>query len=228
MSRAKKTGGGDDTRKARANTPARQDTAKAELRETILAAARGLVLEEGFASLSIRKLAERIGYAPGTIYLYFKDRDGLVRELCVRGFAALSEEMKLRSNVADPRKRVVALLRAYAGFALDNPETYRLSFMEDPKFAAEMLRAEPLEGEDGAGTQAFALLIEALRGMKRAKEIAAGEDLNLLAEVLWAGVHGVVSLKLIYPAFPANSVERLIDKLTGTVLTGAGRAKSKA
>ena len=45
MSRAKKTSGRADARKARTNTPARQDRAKAELRETILAAARELTLK---------------------------------------------------------------------------------------------------------------------------------------------------------------------------------------
>lgn len=37
-------------------------------------------------------------------------------------------------------------------------------------------------------------------------------------EVLWAGVHGVVSLKLIYPAFPVNSTEALVDKMIHTLL----------
>jgi AcrR family transcriptional regulator len=45
----------------------------------IFAAARELVLRKGFAELSIRKLADEIGYAPGTIYLYFKSRDEMSR-----------------------------------------------------------------------------------------------------------------------------------------------------
>jgi len=38
--------------------------------------------------------------------------------------------------------------------------------------------------------------------------------------VLWAGIHGVVSLKLIYPAFPTNSTELLVDKMIDTLLKG--------
>jgi AcrR family transcriptional regulator len=82
------------TKRKKIRSVARKDEQKAELREMILETARELALQKGFAELSIRKLAEEIGYAPGTIYLYFKNRDEIVREICVRGFAALAEEMK--------------------------------------------------------------------------------------------------------------------------------------
>src|SRR6185369_14904571 len=89
---------------------ARKDEQKAELRETILATARDLVLQKGFAELSIRKLADEIGYAPGTIYVYFKNRDEIVREICVRGFAGLADRMKSAADVVDPQARLAALL----------------------------------------------------------------------------------------------------------------------
>jgi AcrR family transcriptional regulator len=63
----------------------------------------------------------------GTIYLYFKDRDELVLEIRVQGFAELSKELKSATDVADPLTRLVALLRAYAEFAVNSPETYPLS-----------------------------------------------------------------------------------------------------
>lgn len=199
---------------------ARRDEQKAELREKIFAAARELVLRKGFAELSIRKLADEIGYAPGTIYLYFKNRDEIVREICVRGFAELFEQMKSAEHVADTQGRLAALLRAYADFAISHPETYRLSFMEDPKFTEEMFRSAPLEREDGAGRQAFFAIVKAVRDLKACRKLARSEDENLLAEVLWAGVHGVVSLKLIYPAFPTNSTELLVNKMIDTLLNG--------
>lgn len=206
--------------KTKIRSVARRDNQKAELREMILATARELVMQKGFAELSIRKLADAIGYAPGTIYLYFKDRDELVREICVGGFAALSEEMKVVAGAADPLKRLVALMHAYADFAVKNPETYRLSFMEDPKFTEEMFRTAPLEGKGGAGRQAFAAVVKAVGDLKRSGKLGRKEDENLLAEVLWAGVHGVVSLKLIYPAFPTNSTEALVNKMIHTLLKG--------
>lgn len=199
---------------------ARRDEQKAELREKIFAAARQLVLRKGFAHLSIRRLADEIDYAPGTIYLYFKSRDEIVREICIRGFAELLEQMRSAGGVAEPMARLAALLRAYADFAVNNPETYRLSFMEDPKFTKELFRSTPLERKDGAGREAFSAVVKALRDLKACGELARSVDENLLAEVLWAGVHGVVSLKLIYPAFPTNSTEVLVNKMIDTLLNG--------
>jgi len=123
-------------------------------------------------------------------------------------------------GVVDPRERLAALLRAYANFAANNPETYRLSFMEDPKFTEEMFRSAPLEREGGPGRQAFAAVVKALRDLKQSGKVGRSEDENLLAEVLWTGVHGVVSLKLIYPAFPTNSTEVLVNKMIQTLLNG--------
>ena len=166
---------------------ARDAQQKSEVRRVILAAAREIVLQKGFAALSIRKLAEAVGYAPGTIYLYFKNRDAIVREMCIQGFAELSDQLNLVAETADPQARLTALLYAYADFALQNPETYRLSFMEDPKFAEEIMRVAPLEGEDGAGRQAFARIIEAVAVLKQSRKIRAEEDETLIAELFWTG-----------------------------------------
>ena len=200
-------------------TIARNDRQKTEVRETILRAARQIVVQNGFAALSIRKLAEAIGYAPGTIYLYFKNRDALTREICLQGFAELSKQLESVAT-ADPQERLVALLHAYAEFALQNPETYRLSFMEDPKFAEAIMRAAPLESEDGAGRRAFTMIVETLRDLKRSGKIRAEEDEVLLAEMFWTSVHGAVSLNLIYPAFPATPTEILVQKTITCLLEG--------
>ena len=201
-------------------TTARNAQQKSEVRRVILEAAREIVLEKGFAALSIRKLAEAIGYVPGTIYLYFKNRDAIVREICVQGFTDLSGQMTSAAKIADPQERLRALLHAYADFALQNPETYRLSFMEDPNFAEEMLRAAPLEGEEGAGRRAFNLLVEAVAALKQSGKIRAEEDETLIAELFWTGVHGVVSLKIIYPAFPTTPTAVLVEKMIGHLLAG--------
>jgi len=197
---------------------ARTDLEKAQVRATILAAARTIALEQGFAQLSIRKLADAIGYVPGTIYLYFRNRDELVRAICLSGFAPLYAEMQAVIAQHAPAERLPALLRAYANFAFHHPETYRLSFMEDPKFAQELLRAAPLEGETGAGRQAYLLLVAEVQELKDQGKLAAAEDTTVLADLLWTSVHGMVSIKLIYPAFPATAIDVLIAKLLQSVL----------
>jgi AcrR family transcriptional regulator len=211
--------------KIKEKTAARNDEAKANLRELIFTEARSMVLAEGFASLSIRKLAERIGYAPGTIYLYFRDRDDLVREICIRGLGELSQKIQSVADVADAQTRLTALLCAYTAFAIENPETYRLSFMENPAFTQEAMRGAALESEGGAGNRAFAQIVKTLQELKGERKINRSENEQLLAELLWTAVHGIVSLKLVYPAFPFNPIEDLIDKLVETIIAKPDKPK---
>lgn len=53
----------------------RREQQKAELRGMILDAAREMFMREGWAQVSIRRLAEKIEYSPGTIYLHFSSKE---------------------------------------------------------------------------------------------------------------------------------------------------------
>src|SRR5262245_33596722 len=112
---------------------ARKENEKAELKSRILEAARKTVIRDGFGALSIRKLATEIGYTPGNIYLYFAGRDEIAREICRQGFVELLTAIEPATNLENPLERLKALLKAYAGFAVAHPETYKLAFMQDPQ-----------------------------------------------------------------------------------------------
>ena len=56
----------------------RKEREKTEMQKRILDAARVLFLEKGFEKTSIRNIADLIEYSPGTIYLYFKDKNEIL------------------------------------------------------------------------------------------------------------------------------------------------------
>src|SRR5712692_10648091 len=62
---------------------------KEELKQEILDAARGLFVRDGYESVSMRKIAAKIEYSPGTIYTYFKDKDEILDCLCEETFLHL-------------------------------------------------------------------------------------------------------------------------------------------
>ena len=68
----------------------RREREKAEIREKILDAARDLFVSEGYEAVSMRKIADRIEYSPTAIYLHFKDKEAVMRELCDLDFLALA------------------------------------------------------------------------------------------------------------------------------------------
>jgi AcrR family transcriptional regulator len=105
------------------------------LRSHILDAARTIVVRQGFDALSMRKLAEVIGYSPASLYLHFASRDAIAHALSVEGHAMLLAELHACDSVADTGARVKAMAHAYVAFGLTHPEVYRLIFMQNPAYA---------------------------------------------------------------------------------------------
>ena len=60
----------------------RRERDRQAVRSKILDAARDLFAAEGYDAVTMRRIAEAIEYSPTTIYLHFKDKDALIRELC--------------------------------------------------------------------------------------------------------------------------------------------------
>ena len=64
----------------------RQDRERAAVRQAILDAARDLFVTEGYRTVSMRKIAERIEYSPAAIYGYFASKDEIFFALVEEGF----------------------------------------------------------------------------------------------------------------------------------------------
>lgn len=206
--------------------PRAKEHEREETRERILAAARDLVVDGGFDALTMRGVAERVAIAPGTIYLYFGGRDDVARELCRRGYRELLAAMEpVAERVKDPARRLAALLEAYARFGAEHPETYRLIFMADAKFAAAVFHDAPIDEPGTGGLRAFGFIVEALRELKADGRLARSASVTRLAEVLWTSAHGAVSIKLTCPTFPATPVEELVAATVRVLLAGLPGAR---
>ncbi|MCP4074379.1 MAG: TetR/AcrR family transcriptional regulator [Hyphomicrobiales bacterium] len=59
----------------------RSDHNRGELHDIALSAARKIALTEGLKGLTARKVADEIGYSPGTLYNVFGDMDDLIIQL---------------------------------------------------------------------------------------------------------------------------------------------------
>jgi AcrR family transcriptional regulator len=180
-------------------TPAeRREQEKAALRERILDAARRLFAVEGFEQVTMRRIAQDIGYSATTLYLHFPDKQTLFAEICHHDFTALSAGFAALADIPDPVDRITALGRGYVEFALRQPHHYRLMFMVPLPNDQAVLNANSCPRKQGDPTQdSYALLISLVTAA-----IAAGRlrpqfrDPHLAGQVLWAGLHGVVALYL--------------------------------
>ena len=197
----------------------RRERERRELRDQILSVARDIVLREGFDALTMRKIAKAIEYAPGTIYLYFKSREEIALQLVRDGFAELVRYMTPASKVADPVKRLAAIGTAYVKFGDANPETYRLIFMEAKPFYEAALNHGSADGDMPDGG-AFGMLLATVEELIR-KKVFRKIDPVRAAEMCWASVHGIVSLRIACGKVPHDDdLESMTKALTDMIARG--------
>jgi AcrR family transcriptional regulator len=171
---------------------ARRDREKAETRQLILAAARELFTTEGYAETSMRKIADKIGYTATAIYHHFKDKDALLNELCVNDFRQMGEALRQAGKIPDPVQRIRLMGVNYVRFALANPQQFRFMFMiERPIPGPDDVTIDP--SEDG-----YQFLVDAVEeGLRLGLFRPEFTNPHLLAQLMWAGVHGVATIHMM-------------------------------
>jgi AcrR family transcriptional regulator len=107
----------------------RKEREKQEMRKNIIDAAMHMFTHDGYENASIRKIADKIEYSPGTIYLYYKDKDELLYDVQAECFSKLYDVFKKEATAKDPFKRLEQICHSYINFGLNNPEIYDLMFM---------------------------------------------------------------------------------------------------
>src|SRR3982750_4398353 len=99
----------------------RQERDREAVRRAILDAARDLFIAEGYQSVSIRKIAERIEYSPAAIYSYFASKDDIFLALAAEGFHRLDEKVCAAMSTDDPLENVRACWWAFYQFSQEQP-----------------------------------------------------------------------------------------------------------
>ena len=164
------------------------------LRTLIIDAARELFVSRGVDAVTMREIAKRIGYSATSIYLHFADKEALLRAICDTDFLALATSLKNVRLIVNPVDCLHALGQSYAAFALTHPNHYRLMFMTerapcDPQLSS--LQRNSVEQD------AYYQLKTVVNDMHAAAYFRADlKDADLIAQTIWAGVHGVCSLQI--------------------------------
>jgi AcrR family transcriptional regulator len=190
----------------------RKERQRAELRDTILAAARRIFFEEGAEALTMRRIADAIEYSPGTIYLYFANREEIAMQLVAEGYEQLLRALGPALTIDDPVERLRAIGRAYLAFGLADPQTYKLIFMQNAKYVYSVLAPEGGADPAQPGQRAFDVLVSTVREAI-ARGIFKPVNAERAAEAIWASLHGVLSLQITCPMMIADvaSVSTILE-----------------
>ncbi len=192
----------------------RLESDKGILRQEIMDAARELFVAEGYQNVSMRKIADKIGYSATTIYLYFKDKNDLLHQICEQTFARLAHNISSIEQLSDnPLEKLRSGLREYIYFGLKHPSQYEIVFITPLPAQVEK------EFEETNGKLAFDTLRKVITECVSAN-LLKSNDVELLSQTLWAGIHGVTSLLIKHEHFPFIGRESLIDSVIDTLIRG--------
>ena len=184
----------------------------ASRRGEILDAAKHLFAEEGVAHVTMRRIGAAVGVSPTALYMHFADKDALLAAIAQDTFAELLERLEQSQTPGQtPLAGLRAGLRAYIAFGLARPDEYRLTFMSR-LFQRDDAKTCAVEIAD----RSFAILEDKVTMLVRDGVFRPGSP-PVLAEAIWAMLHGTTSLLLDHPgniqAEPEALIEATLDLL---------------
>jgi AcrR family transcriptional regulator len=161
----------------------RRERERAARRRLIITTARTLAEAEGWDAVTTRRLSTEIEYSQPVLYKHFTGMEQITAAVAIEGFGELTEAIQAARSGADAASDALTRIAyAYLEFARDNPAVYDAMFTRATtlRFAAQDTPPQL--------TAAFAELRHAV-GL-----VADEQDADSLTEVLFAALHGLVSL----------------------------------
>jgi AcrR family transcriptional regulator len=156
-----------------------------------VAAGVDLVTQEGIQSLSLREIARRAGVSHGAPRRYFPTHLELLSSIARHGFAELGTAISEALDAApgDPRSQLVALSRAYVGYARSHRGMFELMVRHD------LLESGYLGLRD-AGLPLFETLVDLLLKVRPDLMDRGEPQIRAAAGAYWASLHGIAQLWL--------------------------------
>ncbi len=190
----------------------RNDHTREELIELTLTTVKEFLSENSYHELSLRKIANMIGYVPSTLVNVFGNYNLLLLHAVAKTLDELSSEA--RSSVCehdDPETALYKLAYCYHDFAHKNPYRWQLIFEHN-------MNGEPLPELQAERISNMTEMLEYLL-----KVLAPGrsdEEVLEASRVLWSGVHGITLLSVDDKFFASLPIDgkQLIDNLLANYL----------
>jgi AcrR family transcriptional regulator len=147
-----------------------------------------LIEEKGVRALTLREIGSRVGVSRMAAYRHFADKADLLAAISEAGFAQFAGALDAARREApeDFTSRLAAMGLAYVRFASEHRAHYEVMF-------GAASDGDATRGE--SAVRAFGILEETIREGQQTGEVR-GEDSVLLAQLVWALVHGISTLRM--------------------------------
>ena len=160
--------------------------------------------EQGVEGMSLRGLAAAAGCSRTTPYRYFKNKADILAAVRQAQFQRMADDAEeVARSVSNPDERLVALARAYLSFALATPDAYRVMYsvaQQDEQRYPELVRQINRAQQPMMNAVDEAIESGSIKG-----------DPANIVHVLWAGLHGIISLHLSDKLHMRRDIEELAE-----------------
>ncbi|NDE16692.1 TetR/AcrR family transcriptional regulator [bacterium] len=190
------------------------------MRQTILEHARSLLDDEGLAGFSMRKLAARVGVTATALYFHFRDKEEILTALVAAERGILRRQLEEPAGHPDPLTRLRLMYAAAFEFAVRRQDHFRM-FAGD---GIDWRFPVPDSGRQDPALDPHAFFCHHIQ-----QAIDAGffdprwSDPKLIGQMLWAGLHGLISLHATLghdPWFDWRPLREAVMKLFEIHLSG--------
>lgn len=193
----------------------RRDRERQAVTDSILDAARELFLAEGYQSVSIRKIAERIEYSPAAIYSYYPSKDDIFLALAKEGFYRLDIKVRAAMASVDALENVRAGWWAFFEFSKEQPEYFLLMFVDRsvPRITQQWEGFEFLQ-------QLLAGAVAAIQKAIDAGAFPATLNPDAAMHMLWAGLLGPAMLGIRHRLASGEDYDALARDVLNATIAG--------
>lgn len=178
------------------------------LRASLLSTASIMLNESGVESLSLRKLAERIGVSRTAAYHHFSDKNDLLSAIAAKGFLSWQQqaEQTFAKKSFTKRQQYTEFVHNYVQFAYTNPAIYQLMFggilWKNNKSSEEL---------KSVAYPSFQYQVNLVKSLQNKGLLPSSEQPLRLAQVTWATLHGIAQLVIDGIYADASHIDEMCD-----------------
>ncbi|RZJ79118.1 MAG: TetR/AcrR family transcriptional regulator [Flavobacterium sp.] len=184
---------------------------KEQLKDSILEAAKSIILKEGWQSVSIRKIADAINYSLPVVYNHFESKDAILEEFVKQGFDLLSETvLAAKGKLLQPEEQLNEMAIAYFKFAFEQREYYQMMF------GLGMPSCERVNQITEIGNFSK-ILIDTIKNLGKFSD--TNELILLKFHTLWSILHGLSSINMVSMTATPNEMQQRVlqDAIKGFI-----------
>jgi AcrR family transcriptional regulator len=207
---------------ARRGRPPKSEAEASHERARILKAAERLFAKNGYAGVSMRKVADAAGCSAAALYNLFPHKRALLRNIWEGAFDALDQQLsQVERKGRDPAERLKRLGYGYVEFWVDRPDHFRALFLIEDRVSepGERYFVETSESLPRLVAR-FESAAQAVIAERRSK-MAARE----FVELVFCALHGATSVLIGMPEYAWPAPETLAGRMMETLLNGLEGSK---